>query len=45
MKDKYKTTVIQPDGKYHLRDGGKHGRIILKLTLKKQYVRVWTGFM
>jgi hypothetical protein len=29
----------------HLGDVGAHGRIILKQTLKKQRVSLWTGFM
>jgi hypothetical protein len=44
MRSTYKILVGKPKGKIHLRDLGVDGRIMLKRVLKKQNVRMQTGF-
>jgi hypothetical protein len=43
MRNAYKMLVPNLKGRDHLGDLGIGGRIILKWTLRKQGVRVWTG--
>jgi hypothetical protein len=37
--------IINQKGRHNLEDSGVDGRIILKLILNKQTVRVWIGFI
>jgi hypothetical protein len=46
MEDMRNTNILigKPEWRDHLGDLGIEGRIIVKLILKKQDVRVWIGF-
>jgi hypothetical protein len=43
MRNAYKVSVANSEGRYNLEDPGTDGRIILICILNKQYLNVWTG--
>jgi hypothetical protein len=44
LRNAYKTSVVKLEGKTAIGDIDTDGRIILKLTLKKYDMKVWTAF-
>jgi hypothetical protein len=45
MLNEYKILVGKPEGMRLVGDLNVNARIILKRTLKDQYMRMWTGFI
>jgi hypothetical protein len=45
MADEYNISFHKHEGNNHTEDLGINGRIILQPEIKKEYVRVWIGFV